>query len=84
MGCVIDAAVSDPSSLIDYHLVTDATLLARNSRPDTLTPLGRHHPRGLVLPFAVSGDSNAVRGTWCDSNTTLNSVALLMTWRATL
>ena len=38
-----------------------ATLLSRNSRVDTLTPLGHHHPRGLVLPFAVSADANAVR-----------------------
>lgn len=38
-----------------------ATLLSRNSRPDTRTPLGFHHPRGIALPFAVSSDANAVR-----------------------
>ena len=38
-----------------------ASLQSRYSRPDTLTPLGHHHQRGLVLPFAVSGDENAVR-----------------------
>ena len=34
---------------------------ARNSRPDTRTRLGFHHPRGMVLPFAVSGEANSVR-----------------------
>ena len=38
-----------------------AALLARNSRPDTRATLGAHHPRGLVLPFAVSGAHNGVR-----------------------
>lgn len=54
----------DPSAfLISFEPLLDkyASLLARNSRPDTLTALGHHHPRGIVLPFAVSADANAIR-----------------------
>ena len=42
--------------LITFEPLLDkyAALLARNSRPDTRATLGAHHPRGLVLPFAVS------------------------------
>ena len=49
--------------LITFEPLLDkyASLLSRNSRPDTLTPLGRHHPRALALPFAVSADANALR-----------------------
>ena len=49
--------------LITFEPLLDkyATLLARNSRPDTRATLGAHHPRGLVLPFAVSGGHNGVR-----------------------
>lgn len=42
------------------HASRYAALLARNSRPDELSPLGFHNQRGLVLPFAVSAKSNAV------------------------
>jgi hypothetical protein len=42
-------------------LIRYAALLARNSRPDTRVPLGYHHPRAMVLPFAVSGVTNRVR-----------------------
>lgn len=55
---------SEPKAfLISFEPLLDkyASLLARNSRPDTRVPLGRHHARGLVLPFAVSADANAVR-----------------------
>ena len=49
--------------LITFEPLLDkyAALLARNSRPDTRATLGAHHPRGLVLPFAVSGAHNGVR-----------------------
>ena len=49
--------------LITFEPLLDkyAALLARNSRPDTRATLGAHHPRGLVLPFAVSGEHNGVR-----------------------
>jgi len=55
---------SEPAAfLVSFEPLLDkwASLLSRNSRPDTRVPLGRHHPRGLVLPFAVSSEPNAVR-----------------------
>jgi hypothetical protein len=49
--------------LVSFEPLLDkyASLLARNSRPDTLSPLGHLHKRGVVLPFAISADDNAVR-----------------------
>tara|TARA_B110001452_G_scaffold259514_1_gene255961 strand:+ start:168 stop:962 length:795 start_codon:yes stop_codon:yes gene_type:complete len=35
------------------------TLLSRNSHADAMASLGSHHPRGIVLPFAVSEKRNA-------------------------
>lgn len=55
---------ADPTAfLISFEPLLDkyAALLARNSRVDTLTPLGHHHPRGIVLPFAVASEANALR-----------------------
>ena len=49
--------------LITFEPLLDkyASLLARNSLPDRRTPLGFHHPRAIALPFAVSGEANAMR-----------------------
>ena len=49
--------------LVTFEPLLDkyAALLARNSRPDVRATLGAHHPRGLVLPFALSSDHNAIR-----------------------
>lgn len=49
--------------LISFEPLLDkyATLLARNSRPDTRVALGHHHPRAIVLPFAVSADANSIK-----------------------
>jgi hypothetical protein len=42
--------------LLTFEPILDkyASLLARNSRPDSKALLGHHHRRGVVLPFAVS------------------------------
>ena len=50
-----------PTYICTRNIYRYAALLARNSRPDTRATLGAHHPRGLVLPFAVSGEANGVR-----------------------
>ena len=49
--------------LVTFEPLLDkyAALLARNSRPDVRATLGAHHARGLVLPFALSGDHNSIR-----------------------
>ena len=58
--------------LLSFEPLLDkyASLISRNSRPDTRAPLGHHHPRGLVLPFAVSSVANKVSelpsgAFWC-------------------
>lgn len=47
--------------LVTFEPLLDkwGTLLSRNSHADTMAPLGSHHPRGVVLPFAVSEKRNA-------------------------
>ena len=49
--------------LVSFEPLLDkyATLLARHSRPDTRSPLGHHHARALVLPFAVSAEANSIK-----------------------
>lgn len=44
--------------LLTFEPILDkyASLLARNSRPDSKAALGHHHKRGVVLPFAVSNE----------------------------
>jgi len=51
-----DAFLLSFEPLLDKY----ATLLQRNSRPDRRSPLGHHHARGIVLPFAVSSQDNGV------------------------
>ena len=61
-ACHVDRCATSQSYLhIATYTCRYAALLARNSRPDTRATLGAHHPRGLVLPFAVSGAHNGVR-----------------------
>ena len=53
----------EPSAfLLSFEPLLDkyASLLARHSRPDSLTPLGFHTARGIALPFAVSSTPNGV------------------------
>ena len=54
--------IAPSTFLLTFEPLLDkfASLMARNSKPDTRASLGYHHPRGMVLPFAVSGESNAV------------------------
>lgn len=53
-----DAFVLTFEPLLDKY----GSLLARNSAPDTYSPLGFHHPRGIVLPMAIaSGEPFAWR-----------------------
>ena len=62
----MSSAVSWPNAhafLVTFEPLLDkyATLLSRHSRPDHRSPLGYHHKRGVVLPFAVA-PSEAVGG----------------------
>jgi len=44
--------------LLTFEPILDkyGALLSRNSKPDAKTPLGHHHPRGIVFPMAVSSE----------------------------
>ena len=46
------------SYLVTFEPILDkyASLLARNSHADQKSPLGRHHARGTVLPYAVAAE----------------------------
>jgi hypothetical protein len=51
-----------PLDLAQFEPLLDkfASLLSRNSRPDTRAELGFHNPRGIVLPFAISSTPNSM------------------------
>ena len=78
--------------LLTFEPILDkyATLLSRNSRADRKSPLGHHHERGMIFPFAVSpdegvatlhldGDLDGCASLLPSANARFNKIALPLT-----